>query len=109
MHTVLTGIAAGLGDDYTDTSTTTGRLPRCKKGESLNDGVARVVIEMTDSSRAGWTDYFAEAERNRNAVAPLGLVRTIDQNGGQTLRVIGAQRLVLAFDPRQRQLRPPAP
>ncbi|EHR53470.1 hypothetical protein SacmaDRAFT_5325 [Saccharomonospora marina XMU15] len=101
-HTVLTGIAAGLGDDYTDTSATTGRLPRCKKGDgvlSLNDGAARVVIEMTDSSRTGWTDYFAEAERNRDAVASLGLVRTIDQNGGQTLRVIGAQRLVLAFDP----------
>ena len=29
----------------------------------------------------------------------MGLVRTIDQNGGQTLRVIGAQRLVLTFDP----------
>lgn len=66
---------------------------------SLNDGAARVVIEMTDSSRTGWTDYFAEAERNRDAVASLGLVRTTDQNGGQTLRVIGAQRLVLAFDP----------
>lgn len=101
-HAVLLGIAAGLGDDYTDTSATTGRLPRCKKGDgllSLNDGAARVVIEMTDSARTGWTDYFAEAERNRDAVASLGLVRTIDQNGGQILRVIGAQRLVLAFDP----------
>lgn len=102
VHLVLTGVATGLGDDYTDTSTTTGRLPRCKKGDgvlSLNDGAARVVIEMTDSARTSWTEYFAEAERNRDAVASLGLVRTIDQNGGQTLRVIGAQRLVLAFDP----------
>ncbi|WP_236793325.1 Fis family transcriptional regulator [Amycolatopsis sp. GM8] len=102
VHTVLTGIATGLGDDYTDTSTTAGRLPRCKKGDgvlSLNDGAARVVVEMTDSARTSWTDYFAEAERNRDAAASLGLVRTIDQNGGQTLRVIGAQRLVLAFDP----------
>lgn len=102
VHSVLTGIAAGLGDDYADTSTITGRLPRCKKGDgvlTLNDDTARVVIEMTDSARTGWTEYFAEAERNRDAVASLGLVRTIDQNGGQTLRVIGAQRLVLAFDP----------
>jgi hypothetical protein len=102
VHTVLTGIAVGLGDDYVDTSAVTGRLPRCKKGDgalSLNDGAARVVIEMTDSARTGWTDYFAEAERNRDAVASLGLVRTIKQNGGQTLRVIGTQRLVLAFDP----------
>ncbi|MFL6140437.1 MAG: Fis family transcriptional regulator [Labedaea sp.] len=102
VHAVLVGIAAGLGDDYTDTSTTTGRLPRCKKGDgvlSLCDGAARVVIEMTDSARTGWTDYFGEAERNRDAVASLGLVRTIDQNGGHILRVIGAHRLVLAFDP----------
>ncbi|MCR3749375.1 Fis family transcriptional regulator [Lentzea californiensis] len=102
VHTVLVGIAAGLGDDYTDTGSVTGHLPRCKKGDgvlSLNDGAARVVIEMTDSTRSGWTDYLAEAERNRDAVASLGLVRSIDQNGGQTLRVIGAQRLVLAFDP----------
>src|SRR5207248_1926916 len=35
VHIVLTGIAAGLGDDYADTSTTTGRLPRCKKGDGL--------------------------------------------------------------------------
>ena len=102
VHTVLVGIAAGLGDDYTDTSATMGRLPRCKKGDgvlTMNDGAARVVIEMTDSARTGWTDYFAEAERNRDAAASLGLVRTVDQNGGQTLRVVGAQRLVLAFDP----------
>jgi hypothetical protein len=102
VHTVLIGIAAGLGDDYTNTSAIAGRLPRCKKGDgvlSLNDGAARVVIEMSDSARAGWTDYFAEAERNRDAVASLGLVRTIGQNAGHSLRVIGAQRLVLAFDP----------
>lgn len=102
VHAVLTSIAAGLGDDYADTSTTTGRLPRCKKGDgvlSLHDGAARVVIEMTDSARTGWTDYFAEAERNRDAVASLGLVRTTDQNDGQTVRVVGTQRLVLAFDP----------
>jgi len=102
VHAVLGGIAAGLGDDYTDTSTSVGRLPRCKKGDgvlSLNDGAARVVVEMTDSARTGWTDYFDEAERNRDAVASLGLVRAIEQNGGQVLRVVGAQRLVLAFDP----------
>jgi hypothetical protein len=102
VHQVLTSIAAGLGEDYADTSAATGLLPRCKKGDgvmSLNDGAARVVIEMTDSARAGWADYFAEAERNRDAVASLGLVRTTEQNSGQILRVLGSQRLVLAFDP----------
>lgn len=102
VRAVLAGIAAGLGDDYTDTSTRTGQLPRCKKGDgvlSLNDGATRVVVEMTDSTRTGWSDYLADAERNRDAVASLGLVRTSEQNNGQTIRMIGAQRLVLAFDP----------
>lgn len=54
---------------------------------------------MTDSARTGWTDYFDEAERNRNAVAALGLVRTAEQNGWQTIRMMGARRIVMAFDP----------
>jgi len=110
-HTVLVGIAAGLGDDYADTSATTGRLPRCKKGDgvlSLNDGAARVVIEMTDSSRTGWTDYFAEAERNRDAVASLGLVRTIDQNGGADSPGDRCSAARAGLRPRQRQPRSPA-
>lgn len=49
---------------------------------------------MTDSSRTGWSDYFDEAERNRDAS-----VCTPDQNGGQALRVLGSRRVVLAFDP----------
>jgi hypothetical protein len=102
VNRALTGIAVGLGGEYTNTSATTGHLPRCKKGDgvlSLDDGAARVVIEMSDSVRAGWGDYLDEAERNRDAAASLGLVRSADQNDGQTLRVIGSRRLVMAFDP----------
>ena len=54
---------------------------------------------MTDSARSGWAEYFDEAERNRHAGSALGLVRTSDQNGGQTIRVLGTRRIVLAFDP----------
>jgi hypothetical protein len=102
INAVLFAIAAGLGDEYTDTRAVAGAISRSKKGDGLltiEGGAARVVIEMTDSARAGWAEYFGEAERNRHAAAALGLVRTTDQNGGQSIRVLGARRIVLAFDP----------
>jgi hypothetical protein len=79
-----------------------GACARCAKGDgvlTVNAGAAPVVLEMADLARAGWTGYLDEVERNRDAIASLGLVRTGDQNGGQAVRVIGAQRVVLAFDP----------
>lgn len=102
IHTAMFSIAGGLGDEYDDTSAMAGRLPRCKKGDgvlTIDGGSARVVIEMTDSTRSGWGDYLDEAERNREAAASLGLIRTPDQNGDQTIRVIGPRRVVMAFDP----------
>lgn len=58
-----------------------------------------MVLEMTDCQRSGWSDYLVEAERNRQAAASLGIVRSAEQNGGETLRVLGPRRVVLAFDP----------
>lgn len=102
VNAVLSEIAVGLGDEYTDTRTIVGSVPRSKKGDGVlhvDGDAARVVIEMSDSTRAGWAEYFDEAERNRAAVAALGLVRTIAQNGGKSIKTLGARRIVLAFDP----------
>lgn len=102
IHEVLTSIATALGAEYTDTGAIVGAVPRSKKGDgvlTIDDGVARVVIEMTDSKRNGWSDYLDEAERNRQAGASLGLVRTAEQNCGETVRVLGKRRIVMAFDP----------
>ncbi|WP_167103384.1 Fis family transcriptional regulator [Mycobacterium sp. DL592] len=102
VNVVLSEVAAGLGDEYADTRTVVGHLPRSKKGDGLltiDGGLARVVMEMTDSARAGWTEYLDEAERNRQAASSLGLVRTPEQNGGHAIRVLGSRRIVLAFDP----------
>jgi hypothetical protein len=102
VNVVLAEIAAGLGDEYTDTRNSTGAVHRCKKGDgvlSINDDTTRVVIEMTDSGREGWPEYLREAERNRQAAAALGLVRTADQNAGRSIRVLGSRRVVMAFDP----------
>jgi vacuolar-type H+-ATPase subunit E/Vma4 len=102
IHALMGSIAAGLGDEYEDTTTKTGLLPRSKKGDgvlTVSGQPAKVVMEMTDSSRSGWGDYFDEAERNRGAAAGLGVVRSASQNGGQTIRVLGQRRVVMAFDP----------
>ncbi len=102
VNEVLSAIATGLGDEYTDTRAIVGHLPRSKKGDGLliiDGGTTRVVIEMTDSARGGWAEYLDEAERNRPAAASLGLVRTPEQNAGQSIRVIGSRRIVLTFDP----------
>lgn len=102
IHRVMLQIAAGLGDEYTDTGSLTGVIPRCKKGDGLltvNGGEAHVVLEMTDSVRPKWNDYLDEAERNREASASLGLVRELSQNSGQTIRSLGSRRIVMVFDP----------
>ena len=109
VHQHLQVLAAHQGDEYQDTSTEAGLIARCRKGDGVlivatgnGTQTARVVVEMTDSdtTRRGWTDYLDEAERNRDATASLGLVRTTEQMiGGEQLRTFGPRRMVLAFDP----------
>ncbi|HEX2705314.1 MAG TPA: hypothetical protein VHM65_06115 [Candidatus Lustribacter sp.] len=103
VNAVMDAIAAGLGDEYTESGTIVGALPGCKKGDgvlTIKGGLARVVVEMHDSGdRRVWNDYLDEAERNREAAASIGLVPCADQNGGQTIRVLGARRVVVAFGP----------
>lgn len=106
LHAVLGDIAAGLAGEYVDTSTTPGAIARCKKGDGVltlaagAGGSVRIAVEAHDSAdRRDWTAYLDEAERNRDAVVSLGVVRTVEQNQGQTIRVLGARRIVLAHDP----------
>ncbi|MCW2501706.1 MAG: transcriptional regulator, Fis family [Frankiales bacterium] len=102
VHAVMATIAAGLGDEYTDTGAIAGNISRNKKGDGLltvGDADARVVLEMSDSQRPNWNGYLDEAERNRAASASLGLVPTAEQNAGQSIRVLSARRIVMAFDP----------
>lgn len=103
VHEIMTQIALGLGDEYADTSSTTGAVSRSKKGDgvlTIDGGAAKVALEMTDSGQhRRWNDYLDEAERNRGAAASLGLVRAAAQNNGSTIRCLNARRIVLAFDP----------
>ena len=102
IHHVMREIAGGLGDEYADTGSVAGAIPRSKKGDGVlvvNGGAARLVLEMTDSTRTVWNEYLGEAERNRNAASSLGLVREPAQNGGHTIRCLGSRRIVMAFDP----------
>jgi hypothetical protein len=102
VHEVMAQVAKGLGDEYVDTGAVPGTMSRNKKGDAvlaINGGSARIVLEMTTSKRPNWNDYLDEAERNRKAIASLGLVREPVQNNGSTVRCLGSRRLVLAFDP----------
>lgn len=102
VHRVMEVLAGGLGDEYTNSSSVTGAIPRCRKGDgvlTVSGGAARLVLEMTDSIRQGWNDYLDQAERNRDAGASLGLVRVPAQNGGHTIRCLGSRRIVMVFDP----------
>ncbi len=100
VHLLLDQIAAGLGDDYAETGTRSGNGSTSKKGDgvlTVEGGDVRIVLEMTDSPRKDWNAYLAQAERNRDAVASIGLTRTAEQLGGHTIR--SPRRIVLAFDP----------
>lgn len=110
VQAVVSGHAAALGDEYIDTSATTGQISACKKGDGVltvpdqpgaPDGVARIVLEMTNSvARRDWVKYLDECERNRGASASLGVVRTSDQvPGGGLVRIFGSRRMIVAFDP----------
>jgi hypothetical protein len=102
VNALLEGIAAGLGDELTVSRNTVGVIARCKKGDAVlgvMGGPVRLVVEMSNSGAREWGPYLDEAERNRQAVASLGLVPTASQNGQETVRVLGPRRLVMAFDP----------
>ncbi|WP_280447679.1 Fis family transcriptional regulator [Nocardia cyriacigeorgica] len=102
LHALLTEMAAGLGDEYVDSSGVTGLIANSRKGDGvlrIAGGSANVVVEMSDSARKDWNGYLDEAERNRDGQASLGLVRTRKQNAGHAIRVLGSRRIVLAFDP----------
>lgn len=102
INTLMDQIAAGLGDDYSHTGAAIGKGSTSKKGDGVlkvDGGEVRIVLEMTDSNRKDWNNYLAQAERNRDAIASIGLARTPDQLGGDTFRSFGTRRMVLSFDP----------
>ncbi len=101
VHALMEDIAVGLGDEYAPTGARPGVVPRSKKGDGVLsvDGGVNLVVEVTDSKRTSWNEYLDEAERNRAALASLGLVRSPEQLGGHTMRAFGARRVAMAFDP----------
>lgn len=102
LQALLAELAAGFGDEYLVTARKAGRLPNNKKGDgvlAVNGGDVRVAVEMSDSHRNGWSDYLRDNERNRDAVASLGIVRSVEQLGGHSVLSLGPRRLVIAFDP----------
>ena len=111
VHTLMFGIAGGLGDEYNDTRYVVGPPAPCKKGDGLltvGAGSARVRLEMTDSARTGWGDYLDEAEtqpRRRRLPRPRPRRRPERRPDHPGPR---ARRVVMAFDPENDDPRPAA-
>lgn len=102
LNVVFSEMATAMGDDYVACGENAGLLPRNKKGDGVfrvNGSTAKVVIEAHDGVSKEWSSYLAEAERNRDAVASIGVVRKIEDNKGHLLRVLGPRRVVVAYDP----------
>jgi alkylated DNA nucleotide flippase Atl1 len=106
---LLEAIATGMACSYMDISDTVGLVKACKKGDGILEGrgvdsggpAPRVVVELTTQGHPrNWPQYLEFAERNRGAQASLGIVPTRDLvPGGELVSVIGANRMVLAFNP----------
>ncbi|MFP5070163.1 Fis family transcriptional regulator [Pseudonocardia nantongensis] len=102
LQGLLAELATGFGDEYRVTARKAGRFPNNRKGDgvlAVNGGDVRVAVEMSDSQRNGWSDYLRDTERNRDAVASLGIVRSPEQLGGHSVLSLGPRRIVVAFDP----------
>jgi hypothetical protein len=100
-------IASGLGGSYEATGNTVGAIRGCRKGDGVLDvptfdgtGSVRIVVEMTTTGAARkWGPYLAEAERNREAYASIGVVPTIELvPGGVPLAPIAPNRIVVAHN-----------
>lgn len=102
IHSILEAVTAALGDEYARTGVTVGALASSKKGDgviTVSGQGCRVVVEMSHGHRREWGSYLDEAERNRQAVASLGVVPSPELNAGEHVRVLGPRRVVVVFDP----------
>jgi hypothetical protein len=100
-------IASGLGGSYEATGDTMGAIRGCRKGDGVLEvptldggGSVRIVVEMTTMGAARkWGPYLAEAERNREADASIGVVPTAELVPGRTaLAPVAPNRIVVARD-----------
>ena len=97
-------ISSGSDADPEYTTFTTPVLPvspcHCGRSATISSysraQISRVAPTPTAS---GWSDYLRGAERNRDTVASLGIVRSAEQLGGHSVLSLGPRRLVIAFDP----------
>jgi hypothetical protein len=98
-------IASGLGGSYEATGDTVGAIHACRKGDGVLEvpaldgaGSVRIVVEMTTTGATRkWRPYLAEAERNREANASIGVVPTVDLVPGRTaLAPVAPNRIVVA-------------
>lgn len=106
----LLPIAIAAGDTLEPTGSSVGAIARCKNGDavvSLSATTARrhairLAVEVKAKSLTcdGWKAELEAARRNRDAVAALGIARTVTGvPGGRRVLVLDPLNVVVAFDP----------
>jgi hypothetical protein len=102
----LSGLSA---DDCIPTGTTTGLIPKCKKGDAVinlkpsgDKIMARIVIEAKNSpiSRASWDEEIEKGKKNRDAGGFIGFCKSVtDMPNKNRVLFVDRQTVILAHDP----------
>jgi hypothetical protein len=108
----LIDLAHGAGDSVEHTGFIVGSMPRCKAGDAVitladsasKGHVIRVVAEAKDTrlSCEQWRLELEEAQKNREAVAAIGVAKSPEHiPGHQRVFILDRLHIVVAFDPAQ--------
>ena len=102
----LSGLSA---DDCIPTGTTTGLIPKCKKGDAVinlkpagDKIMARIVVEAKNSpiSRASWDEEIDKGKKNRDAGGFIGFCKSVnDMPNKNRVLFVDRQTVILAHDP----------
>jgi hypothetical protein len=106
----LTAIALAAGDSLEPTGRAPGAMARCKNGDAvvtLSQVVTRqhdvkLAVEVKDKTLTcdGWKAELKAAQKNRGAVAALGISRSIDHvPGDKRVLILDPLNIVVVFDP----------
>jgi len=97
------------GDDCFSTGTTTGLIPKCKKGDgvinlkSAGDKIkARIVLEAKNSpiSRSDWDEEISKSKQNRDAIGFIGFCKSVeDMPNKNRVLFVDRQTILLAHNP----------
>jgi hypothetical protein len=108
----LVALAHGAGDRVEPTGSIVGCMPRCKAGDAVitladpasRGHVIKVAVEAKDARLTceRWRIELEVARKNREAVAAIGVARSVEHiPGHQRVFILDPLHIVVAFDPKE--------